>query len=120
MVTQAKSQLEWELLLEWEELAQTQVDQWVRMAKKYEDQWTRMAEQGDTTFREVLSQVSQANLVRLLPWFLFTAANPGAVPIYYMSETLTTVVQPGADASVDTTPEFKSSQVLASMISPVH
>ena len=76
MVTQAKSQLEWELLLKWEELAQKQEDQWAwkakkqedqwaRMAKKQEDRWARMAEQGDTTFRQVLSQVSQANSVRL-------------------------------------------------------
>ena len=35
-----------------------------------EDQWIRMVEQVDTTFREVLSLMSQANLVRLLPWFL--------------------------------------------------
>ena len=29
-----------------------------------------MAEQIDNTFREVISQMSQANLVTLLPWFL--------------------------------------------------
>ena len=75
MATQAKSQLELELLLIQEELA-----------PKQEDQWAMMAEQGDISFREVLSQVSQANLVRLLPWFLFSAANPGAVPIYSVSE----------------------------------
>ena len=90
------------------------------MAKKQKDQWARIAEQGDTTFREVLSQVSQANLVRLLPWFLFTAANPGAVPICCVSETLTTIMQPGVDAPVDTSSEFESSQAQASMSNPVH
>ena len=120
MVTQAKSQPEWELLLKQEELAPKQEDQQARMAKKQENQWARMAEQGDTTFREVLSQVSQANLVRLLPWFLFTTASPGAVPLCSVSETLTTIMQSGADAPVDTTPEFKGSQVLASTSIPVN
>ena len=43
MVTQAKSQLEQELLLKWEELAQKQENQQARMVKKQEDQWARMA-----------------------------------------------------------------------------
>ena len=37
------------------------------MAKKQEDQWARLADQGDTTFKEVLSQVSQANSVMASP-----------------------------------------------------
>ena len=77
-VTQAKAQLEWRLALELEGLAKNYEDQWEGLAKSYEDlqfrmvwgqedKWFRMAEQIDTTFREVLSQLSQANSVRLLP-----------------------------------------------------
>ena len=69
MVTQTKSQLEQKLLLKWEDLAQKQEDQQARMAKKQEDQWARIGEQGDTTFKKDLSQVSQANSVRLLHGF---------------------------------------------------
>ena len=90
------------------------------MAKKQEEQQARMGEQGDTTFRMVLSHVSQANSVRLLPWFLSTATNPCAVLIHSVSETHTTVMQPGADAPADdTTPEFESSEALESTGSPV-
>ena len=77
--TQAKAQLEQELVLEQEGLAknhedqhakmteeqedqqtrmaQEQEDQWFQMAQKQEDQWASMAEQVDTTFREVLFQM---------------------------------------------------------------
>ena len=81
--TQAKAQLEWELLLKWEGLA-----------RNHEGQQARMAEHMDTAFREVLSQMNQADLVRLLPCFLSIAANPSAGPICSVSEALTTVVQP--------------------------
>ena len=67
IITQAKSELEWELLLEWEELGQKQENQQARMAKKQEDQRARMAEQGDTTFMEVLSQVIQARFGKASP-----------------------------------------------------
>ena len=99
VVTQAKAQLEWKLLLKLEELA-----------KNHENQWARNTEQVDTTLREILSQMSQADWVRLLPWFLCATAHPGTGPLHYVSEALTTVMQPKADAPVDdTTLEFKGS-----------
>ena len=60
--TQAKGQLEWELALELEGLTKNYEDQQFTMVQKQEDQWTRMAEQMDTTFREVLSHMSQCDL----------------------------------------------------------
>ena len=94
--TQAKTQLEWELLLKWEGLSRTHKDQQTRVTKEQEDQQARrtkeqedyqarMTKQVDTTFREVLSQMSEANLVRLLPWFLSATANSTAGPIHYHS-----------------------------------
>ena len=73
----AKAQLEWRLALEleglaknyedqWEVLAKSYEDQWCRVVQGQEDQWIRMAKQIDTTFREILSQMSQANSVRFL------------------------------------------------------
>ena len=79
VVTQDQTQLKWELLHKQE-----------RLAEEQENQWARMWKQLDTTFREVLSQVSPTNLVRLLPWCLSTAANPCAVPVCSVGEVLTT------------------------------
>ena len=88
-VIQARAQLEWE------------------SAQNQEDQQAKMAERVDTTFREVLSQMSQVDLVRLLNWFLSITANPGTGPVCSVSKALIKVTQPRADASAgDTTPEF--------------
>ena len=62
-VIQARAQLEWEL------------------TQKQEDQWAKVAEQVDTTFREVPSQMSQADSMRLLSWFLSATVNPSAGPV---------------------------------------
>ena len=79
------------------------------------------AQQVDTTFREVLPQMSQANSVRLLPWFLSAAANPCTGPVCSVTEVLTTVAQPGADVPADnTTLGFEGSMVPASMTSAAH
>ena len=56
--TQAKAQLEWGLALKLEGLTKNYEDQQFRMVQKQEDLQTRMAEQRNTTFREVLSQMS--------------------------------------------------------------
>ena len=67
-----------------------------------------MAEQMDTTFREVLSQMSQANLARLLPWFLSAAAKSSVGPMHSVSEALTAIMQPRTDTPTDeTTPRLK-------------
>ena len=80
-----------------------------------------MAEQVDTTLREVLSQMSQANLVRLFPWFLSATANPSAGPICSVSEALATVMQPRMDAPADnTTSGFEGYLAPVSMCSPVY
>ena len=80
-----------------------------------------MAEQMDTTFREVLSQMSQANSVRLLPWFLPTTAKSSAGPVHSVSEALTTIMQPRADTPMDdTTPELKGTTALACTSSPAY
>ena len=79
------------------------------------------AGQMDTTIREVLSQMSQANSVRILPWFLSATAKSGAGPTCSVSEALTTIMQPRVDAPMDnTTPEFKGTTALASTSSPVN
>ena len=67
-----------------------------------------MAEQMDTTFRKVLSQVSQADLVRLLPWFLSVTAKSGAGPTCSVSEALTSI----------TTSELEGTTAPASTRSP--
>ena len=62
----------------------------------------------DTTFREVLSQMSQTDSVRLLLWFLSAAAMSGAGPTCSVSEVLTSV----------TTSELAGIIALVSMSSP--
>ena len=84
-VTQTKAQLNLE------RLAKNYEDQQFRMVQWQEDQWTRMAEQMDTTFRKVLSQRSQADLVKLLPWFLSNADISSADPTCSVSEALTSI-----------------------------
>ena len=56
----------------------TQLEQ--ELAENQEDQWAKMAEQVDTTFREVLSQMSQADSVRLFPGFSLLLPILGQVP----------------------------------------
>ena len=63
------------------------------MAMKHEDQRVRMAEEVDATFWEVFSETSSTDSVRLLPWCISTATNPGAIHICYMSEALATTIQ---------------------------
>ena len=85
------------------------------MVQKEEGQWTRMAEQMDTKFREVLSLMSQANLMRFLPWFPSTATKSGAGPTCPVSEALTAIMQLRADTPVDdTTEELKDTTAPAS------
>ena len=80
-----------------------------------------MAEVVDITFQEVFSEISSTDLVRLLPWYISTAANPNAIPICYMSEALATIMQQGVDAPMATTaPESEGSWALASTSSLVH
>ena len=64
----------------------------------------------ETTFRVVLSQMSQANSVSLLPWFLSAAAKYGPGPACSVSEALTSV----------TTSEHEGTTAPASMSSPAH
>ena len=115
--TQAKAQLEWRLALEleglaknyedqWEGLAKSFENQWFRLVQGQEDQWSRMAEQMDTTSRGVLSQLSQANSVRLLPWFLSTAAQSGAGPICSVSKALTSELQGTTTSSINKQPSM--------------
>ena len=86
-------------------------DQWNRMASKHKDQQARMAEEVDTTLWEVFSETSSIDLVRLLPWCLSTATNPGTLPTCYMGEALATTVQWRANSpSATTTALSKGSQ----------
>ena len=65
--------------------------------------------------------MSPADSVRLLPWFLSTAANPCAVSACSLGEVLTTAMQPGVKAwAVDTTSEFEGSHAPVSMGSLAH
>ena len=108
--TQAKAQLEWRLALKLEGLAKNYEDQQFRMLQEQEDQWTRMAEQMDNTFREALSQMSQTDMVKLLPWFFSAIARSGAGPTCSVSEALTAV----------TTSELQGTTTPLSMRSPAH
>ena len=120
-ITWAKAQLEQGLDHEWEGLARKYEDWQTRMAMKHEDQWARMAEEVDATFQEVFSAMSSTDLVRLRPWCISTATNPGAIPIYYMNETLATTMQWREDVPTATnTPESKDSWAPASTNSPLH
>ena len=98
------------MALKLEGLANNYEDQWFRMVQKQEDQWTSMAKQMDTTFREVLSQMSQVNLVRLLPWFLSATAKSSAGSTCSVSEALTSV----------TTSELEGTTAPVLMSSPAH
>ena len=52
--------------------------------------------------------MSQANSLRLLLWFLSATASSGAGTTCSVSEALTTIMQPRADAPMDNTiPEFQ-------------
>ena len=78
-----------------------------------------MDKQVDTTFREVLSQMRQGDLVMLLPRFLSTTANPSTGPVCFISEALASVAQLRVDAPAgNITPGFEGSPVPASMNSP--
>ena len=90
-VIHAKAQIEQRLALKLEGLANNYEDQQFRMVQGLEDQWSRMAEHMDTTFQDTLFQMSQANLVRLLPWFLSATTKSGAGPTCSVSEALTSV-----------------------------
>ena len=80
-----------------------------------------MAEEVDATFHKVFSDISSANLVRLIPWCISTTTNHDVIPIHHLSEALTTTRQPGVDASVVTpVPGSEGSQALAPTRSPVH
>ena len=72
----------------------------------------------DTSFRDVLSQLSQADSVRPLPWFLSASARSSVGPTHVVSETLTTIMQPRADAFMDTTPEPEGTTALVPPSSP--
>ena len=108
--TKAKFQLKCGLALELEGLTKNYEDQQFRVVQEQEDQWIRMAEQMDTTFREVLPQLSQTYAVRLLPWFLSATAKSGAGPSHSLSEALTAI----------TTSELQGTTAPASMSSPAH
>ena len=59
--------------------------------------------------------------IRLLPWCISSASNPGAIPICYMIEALATTMQQRADAPVAATAtEPKGPQALASMQAVLH
>ena len=64
-------------------------------------------EQMDTIFREVFSQLSQADSVRLLPCIIFASAKSGVDLAQSVSEALTTTMQPRVDIPMDTAPELK-------------
>ena len=64
--------------------------------------------------------MNQAIWLWLLPRFISTTANPSTGPVWSVSEALTSVMQPRADAPADnTTPGFKGSLTPASMSIPV-
>ena len=103
VATQLKSQLKWELLckqheqnMREDELIAREIDkisvntaEWKeKLAEKQEDLWARVQEQLDITFREILSEVSPADSVRLLTWLLSIADNPCAVPAHSIGEVL--------------------------------
>ena len=80
-----------------------------------------MAEEVDTTFWEVFSETSLSDSVRLLPWCIPIAANPGTIPIHYMSEVLATALQKRVDAPAGATAsEPEGPKVPGSMSSPAH
>ena len=61
------------------------------MVHGQEDQQTGMTEQMDTTFREVLSKMSQADSMRHLWWFLSAASRSCAGPTCSVSGELTSI-----------------------------
>ena len=63
------------------------------MAAKHEEWQARMEEEVDATFREVFSETSSIDSVRLSPWCISTATNPRGLPTCYLSEALATTVQ---------------------------
>ena len=52
-----------------------------------------MEEEVDTTFQEVFLETGSIDPVRLLPWCISTATNPGALPTCYLSEALAITMQ---------------------------
>ena len=134
VVTQVKSQFEWELLCEQhgqnmreDELIAREINKiqaatakWKeQLADKQQDQWARVLEQFATTFRKVLSQVSPVDLVRLLTWFFSPTNSSGAVPACSMDDMLTTALQWRTKALADdATPGSESSHAPPSTASP--
>ena len=97
--------------------------------KSHEDQWSSMAEWMDATFKEVLSHMGQADLVRLLPCFLSTVASPCIGPRHPVNKAFTSIMPTGMAAttgsstmeSEDTTTQASPSSLAcwASTLSPV-
>ena len=91
------------------------------MAAKHEEQWVKMEEEVDATFWKVFSETSLIVSVRLLPWCISTAANPGALATNYLSEALATTVQWRAEVPMATiAPESGDPQDWVSKNSPLH
>ena len=59
-----------------------------------------MVEQTYATFQEVFSQVSSADSIKLLPWYISSA-----VALHYMSEALATTMQQDDDVPAASKPE---------------
>ena len=78
-----------------------------------------MAKEVDATFKEVSSETSLTDSVRLVSCSFSTTANPGIIPICCMSKALATAMQQRADApATATAQELNGPQAPASMSNP--
>ena len=80
-----------------------------------------MAKEVNATFHEVFSDISLADLVRLIPWYIYTTASHDVIPVHHLGKALATAMQPGVDGpAVTLAPGSEDPQVLAPMSSPAH
>ena len=85
---QARTQLEYELIKETQELAESCKHKQAKQAKRHSRWRAQMIDQTDATLQEVLSQVSLMEAVKLLPWCISTV-----VPFCYISRAATAAAQ---------------------------
>ena len=74
--SQARSQVECELVQETQRLAQRYDDRQIKQSRRHEKWWALMVKQTDATFQEAFTQVNSADCIKLLPWCISSTVPP--------------------------------------------
>ena len=110
---QARTQLEWELIQETQELAEKCKHKWAKQARRHARRRAQMINQTNATLKEVMSQESSTEAIKLLPWCISVV-----VPLHFISKAATMAAYQDEGVSIAseacpmaTEPELHSSLV---------